>query len=199
MALHKTSISLAAVGVAACPVIWNILARNEYRRGTLTRLFGNARRGCYALAMWIFLSSLLRDKLVEIAMRKNLDYKIVHSPQAASYLRHAGWVLFAAGMTLVSSAYYRLGVTGTYLGDYFGILMDEKVSSFPFSHFENPMYLGASIGFLSLALHLNSAVGVGLAAWVYAVYGVSTRYYEGPFTAMIYSKAAAAKASAKRE
>ena len=28
---------------------------------------------------------------------------------------------------------YALGVTGTYLGDYFGILMDEPVTSFPFN------------------------------------------------------------------
>lgn len=35
-------------------------------------------------------------------------------------------ILFASGSTLVASSMWKLGVTGTYLGDYFGILMDVR-------------------------------------------------------------------------
>lgn len=35
-------------------------------------------------------------------------------------------MLLAAGSTLVVSSMWKLGVTGTYLGDYFGILMDVR-------------------------------------------------------------------------
>ena len=37
-------------------------------------------------------------------------------------------------------------------GDYFGILMDEPVTGFPFSLTENPMYWGSSATYLGLAL-----------------------------------------------
>lgn len=35
-------------------------------------------------------------------------------------------ILFAWGSTLVVSSMWKLGVTGTYLGDYFGILMNVR-------------------------------------------------------------------------
>lgn len=37
-------------------------------------------------------------------------------------------------------------------GDYFGILMDEKVTGFPFNITENPMYWGSTANYLGLAL-----------------------------------------------
>lgn len=39
-----------------------------------------------------------------------------------------------------------------FLGDYFGILMDEKVTAFPFNIIENPMYWGSTANYLGLAL-----------------------------------------------
>lgn len=43
------------------------------------------------------------------------------------------WVLYAIGMIFVVSSSIRLGITGTYCGDYFGILMKERVTGFPFN------------------------------------------------------------------
>lgn len=37
-------------------------------------------------------------------------------------------------------------------GIYFGIVMDEKVTSFPFNLAENPMYWGSTANYLGLAL-----------------------------------------------
>jgi len=47
---------------------------------------------------------------------------------------------------------WALGITGTYLGDYFGILMDARVTGFPFNVLENPMYIGSTMNFLGISL-----------------------------------------------
>lgn len=47
---------------------------------------------------------------------------------------------------------YMLGITGTFLGDYFGILMDEMVTGFPFSVLKNPMYDGSTMNFIAVAI-----------------------------------------------
>lgn len=39
-----------------------------------------------------------------------------------------------------------------FIGDYFGILMDERVTGFPFNVCENPMYVGSTLNFLATAL-----------------------------------------------
>lgn len=194
--MNQVPIALAALGVAASPTIWNIVARNEYRNHTMERMFGGKQKGCYALAAWIFFSSLVRDHLFHKAVTANAHLVLTQDAGAKKALQVAGITSAAGGLVLVMSAYYRLGITGTYLGDYFGILMKERVVSFPFSHFSDPMYLGSFLTFLGISLRENSAVGVGLSLWVKIVYDISTKYFEGPFTTKIYEKAArdAAKA-----
>ena len=56
------------------------------------------------------------------------------------------------GLVLVLSSYYRLKITGTYLGDYFGILMEERITSFPFNVMNDPMYMGACM------IHLGRSI-----------------------------------------
>eukprot|EP00064_Thunnus_orientalis_P005374 superscaffoldBa00000522_g5388 len=65
---------------------------------------------------------------------------------------YSGVVLMVLGTVLVVSSFLALGFTGTFLGDYFGILMDEKVTGFPFNITENPMYWGSTANYLGLAL-----------------------------------------------
>jgi len=45
-----------------------------------------------------------------------------------------------------------MNIFSVFPGDYFGILMDEKVTGFPFSVLENPMYWGSFMNFLGGAL-----------------------------------------------
>ena len=45
---------------------------------------------------------------------------------------------------------------GTFLGDYFGILMKEKVTGFPFNVLDNPMYVGSTLLFLAHSLRCIS-------------------------------------------
>ncbi|XDV45192.1 hypothetical protein PO909_013329 [Leuciscus waleckii] len=65
---------------------------------------------------------------------------------------YTGAALLTLGSLFVISSFMALGVTGTFLGDYFGILMDQKVTSFPFNVMENPMYWGSTANYLGLAL-----------------------------------------------
>lgn len=39
-------------------------------------------------------------------------------------------VLFAVGQLFVITSTWSLGITGTFLGDYFGILMDHRVEGY---------------------------------------------------------------------
>jgi len=48
-------------------------------------------------------------------------------------------------------------VTGTFLGDYCGILLDAKITGFPFNVLDNPMYVGSSMSFLGTSLWYDPA------------------------------------------
>lgn len=82
---------------------------------------------------------------------------------------------------------YALGVTGTYLGDYFGILMDEKVESFPFNITAAPMYWGSVLNHLGTTLYKGRMVGLALTVEVFFMYLIALQF-EDPFTAEIYAK-----------
>eukprot|EP00796_Vickermania_ingenoplastis_P001655 gene1655-1023_t len=142
---------------------------------------GGKHRGAYLLAALIFSLSFCRDWAVQRAMERNpipilpptsTLAKRFGGPNAlARGLKAAGAALVAAGSVLVLSSFARLG----------------RVTAFPFSWFENPMYLGAVLNFLGGALYKNNAVGVGLTGVVALVYHISTTFFEGPFTAQIYA------------
>ncbi|PKI83261.1 hypothetical protein MVES1_003210a [Malassezia vespertilionis] len=154
------------------PTFWNVVAQN----------------GCYLLAVSIFSLGLLRDALY--------NHALLEQPTAAVLLHPAvrilAVVLFTAGNVFVLTSMYALGVTGTYLGDYFGILMDHMVTSFPFSVVADPMYVGSSMSFTAVALWRAKPAGLVLSVVVMLAYAIGMRY-EGPFTAMIYREAAAQK------
>lgn len=100
--------------------------------------------------------------------------------------------LFLSGQVFVVTSMYALGIVGTYLGDYCGILMKERVTCFPFNVLEDPMYVGSFMAFLGIALWSESPAGLLLSALVWTVYSIALKY-EGPFTSAIYTNAAAAK------
>ena len=97
------------------------------------------------------------------------------------------YILLIIGNTLVITSYYALGITGTFLGDYFGILMEEKVTGFPFNLTEAPMYWGSTCSFLGTSFLYGRPAGFLLTIEVALVYLVA-RQWEDPFTAEIYAK-----------
>ena len=87
---------------------------------------------------------------------------------------------------------WALGVTGTYLGDYFGILMKERVTGFPFNFFDNPMYDGSTLCFFGTALYYGKPTGLLVSLFVYNMYKFAL-FFEEPFTAKIYEQASKEK------
>lgn len=68
------------------------------------------------------------------------------------YATIAPAVMFIVGQVFVLTSTYALGITGTFLGDYFGILMDHRVEGFPFNVLRDPMYVGSTLCFGATAL-----------------------------------------------
>lgn len=145
---------------------------SEHNHKSLTRLFNRRPRiACYALAITIFSLGLFRDFLYERALRHQPLHPSFHHPLIA-------YLLLLLGNLLVISSTYALGLTGTYLGDYFGILLDEPVTGFPFNITGAPMYYGSSMSFLGTALLYGRPAGVVLSGLVWVVYGIALRFEE---------------------
>ena len=92
--------------------------------------------------------------------------------------KYTAYALILAGNVLVLSSMWALGITGTYLGDYFGILMDHRVTSFPFNITDAPMYYGSTISFLGTAVLYGKPAGLLLTAQVLTVYLIALSYEE---------------------
>ncbi|CAG8523290.1 1441_t:CDS:2 [Paraglomus brasilianum] len=166
------------------PLWWNIVARYEYKTHFITKLVGgNPYYGCYLLAAAIFGLGILRDYLYKNAIENQSVLPELDTP----IVKTIASTLSTVGIVFVLSSMYALGLTGTYLGDYFGILMDTRVTSFPFNILEDPMYYGSTMIFLGTALWYASPSGILLTIWALICYLIALRF-EGPFTASIYEK-----------
>ncbi|KAI8341552.1 phospholipid methyltransferase-domain-containing protein [Blakeslea trispora] len=179
----QPSLWFAVAHILFNPIFWNTAARTEYRKKTLTKLAGgNPYLGTYGLAATIFTLGITRDYLYHQALANQPTHPFFEQ----EIVKISAFLLFITGNTLVLSSMWALGVTGTYLGDYFGILMKERVTGFPFNVCDNPMYIGSTCTFLATALWYQSPAGVAMTALVYVVYKVALTFEE-PFTAMIYA------------
>eukprot|EP00033_Pygsuia_biforma_P002335 GCRY01002583.1.p1 GENE.GCRY01002583.1~~GCRY01002583.1.p1 ORF type:complete len:275 (+),score=49.11 GCRY01002583.1:65-826(+) len=169
----------------ANPLIWNIIARTQYRSKWMTKLFGDKYRACYFLACCIFTAGIYRDFIFTKAMQTQPTWNFLASPS----LQLLAYVLYFVGLVFVITSTIALGITGTFLGDYFDIYLPKKVEGFPFNVNANPMYNGATMIFVAHALHSHSPAGLFLSAWAFLVYQIALKFEE-PFTDMIYRKKA---------
>ncbi|CAK7564827.1 MAG: Phosphatidyl-N-methylethanolamine N-methyltransferase [Sporothrix epigloea] len=187
----QKSLLISAISIAFNPTFWNIIARQEYHNKVLTRLFGGkSQTACYFLAATIFSLGIVRDLLYERALRHQPSHPLLETKEVTYF----GFALLALGNLLVISSTWQLGITGTFLGDYFGILMDDIVTGFPFNVTDAPMYYGSTMSFLGSALIYSKPAGVLITAFVLFVYLVALRF-ENPFTAGIYAKRDAERAA----
>lgn len=143
----------------------------EYRSHFLTRIFGSPYYGCYFLAITIFALGIFRDHLFRLALADQPFYAPIHQPLL-------GYALIGIGSVLVLTSMWALGVTGTYLGDYFGILMDAPVTGFPFNVTGSPMYWGSTLNFLGVSLCTGKVAGVVLTAQVFILYWFALKWEE---------------------
>lgn len=137
----------------------------------MTHIFGSPKLGCYALGLTIFSLGILRDYLYTEALAEQPYHPDFLLPTT-------GIVLLCIGNLLVLSSMWALGVTGTYLGDYFGILMDEPVTGFPFNVTGAPMYWGSTCSFLGTALYKGKPAGVLLSVQVFFMYLIALQFEE---------------------
>uniref|UniRef100_A0A671EIW1 Phosphatidylethanolamine N-methyltransferase n=4 Tax=Rhinolophus ferrumequinum TaxID=59479 RepID=A0A671EIW1_RHIFE len=173
----------AVLTIAFNPLFWNVVARWEQKTRKLSRAFGSPYLACYALGGAIVLLNVLRSHCFTQAMLSQPRMHSLDNPTA--YL--VGLALLAVGGVLVLSSFFALGFTGTFLGDYFGILKEARVTTFPFNILDNPMYWGSTANYLGWAVMHASPAGLGLTAVVALVYVIAI-LYEEPFTAEIYRR-----------
>lgn len=173
----------AVLLVVLQPLIWNVIGRVEHHTRVVTRVVRRPQIGVYLLAAWIFAAGRYRDAVLIDAMdRQEKVQSLGELP-----FRVFGVACVAVGMFLVLTSFLRLGVNGTFLGDYFGILMDEPVTAFPFSVLDDPMYDGSSLAFLGKAVLAKSPTGLVLTVWVYVMYRVAG-IVEGAFLREVYAQ-----------
>ncbi|CAF2406060.1 unnamed protein product [Rotaria sp. Silwood2] len=171
--------------IVLCPVLWNIFARlchkfipkntSTYKRYII----------CYLLMIWIFSFSSYRDYLVRKTIQN--QPKLILLEDYSYLIEFIAIVIFIVGQIFVLSSFYKLGITGTFLGDYCGILMDAPVTTFPFNVVNNPMYTGSTLSFFALALYYSSPVGILLTIEVYIAYKIAL-LFEEPYTKWIYEQ-----------
>eukprot|EP00172_Hildenbrandia_rubra_P004442 Plantae.Rhodophyta-Hildenbrandia_rubra.ctg8995.p1 GENE.Plantae.Rhodophyta-Hildenbrandia_rubra.ctg8995~~Plantae.Rhodophyta-Hildenbrandia_rubra.ctg8995.p1 ORF type:complete len:210 (+),score=6.40 Plantae.Rhodophyta-Hildenbrandia_rubra.ctg8995:274-903(+) len=134
--------------VALNPFIWNIFGRLEHNTGAISTIFFGRQSGVYALSLWIFCFSNYRNALVHELVTSSPRVDWMSGP----IFKATSIILGIIGVIIAGAAYIRLGITMTYLGDYFGFLMDKKETRFPFNIMKHPMYDGIAMVFLAKAL-----------------------------------------------
>ncbi|XP_062968581.1 phosphatidylethanolamine N-methyltransferase isoform X2 [Cynocephalus volans] len=175
----------AILAIAFNPLFWNVVARWEHKTRRLSKAFGSPYLACYSLGVAILLLNVLRSHCFTQAMLSQPKMESLDNPLAYCL----GLVLLGVGVVFVLSSFFALGFTGTFLGDYFGILKDARVTTFPFNVLENPMYWGSTANYLGWAIMNASPTGLLLTAVVAFIYVVAI-LYEEPFTAEIYRQKA---------
>ncbi|KAK2543651.1 Pemt [Columba livia] len=171
----------AVLAIAFNPLFWNVVARWEHKTRALSRVFGSPHAACYCLGAVILMLNCVRSHCFTEAMKSQPKLEGLD----CHWAYYSGLAILAVGTLFVISSFLALGFTGTFLGDYFGILMEAKVTSFPFSILDNPMYWGSTAVYLGWALMHASPAGLLLTAVVAISYTVAM-LYEGPFTEEIY-------------
>jgi len=188
---EQISLWISAFTILFAVVGWNILGRVEYHFRFFTRLFNSKFRGCYVIALYIFCFSFYRNLSFVWAINDQVKFEITNV-YLYYFLRFVALSQYVGGIILVFTSSWALGILGTYNGDYFRILMEERITHFPFSILSNPMYVGSSMLFFARAISETSPCGILLSIWAALVYKSGT-VFEEPFTAYIYSQAESKK------
>ncbi|XP_044517626.1 phosphatidylethanolamine N-methyltransferase isoform X2 [Gracilinanus agilis] len=167
------------------PLFWNLVARWEHKTRKLSRAFGSPYLACYCLGTTVLLLNFLRSYCFTQAMSSQPKMEGLDCPGAF----YVGLAILGVGTVFVLSSFLALGFIGTYLGDYFGILKEARVTTFPFNVLDNPMYWGSTANYLGLSIMNASPTGLLLTVVVGLTYTVAI-LYEEPFTEEIYQQKA---------
>ncbi|CAI8007762.1 Phosphatidylethanolamine N-methyltransferase [Geodia barretti] len=174
---------VACVIVMINPLFWNVVSRYEYKTQKLSRTLGGPKRGCATLAACILTLNYVRTA----TFHKTVDEFGYWEPLHNGMVQALGYLIVTAGSVLVVASAWKLGFFVSFMGDYFGILLTDKVTGFPFNVVRDPMYFGSGLVYLGLSLEHASVVGLVLTSCIAFSYAVAVRF-EGPFTCQIYEE-----------
>ena len=189
--LPTVGVLLACPLVMVNPLLWNLMARFEYNTRTISRLCGGPRLGVVVLAACILSMNFVRTLFFHYMAEKD-TVRLEFLENVGGLC--VGYLLVGVGGFLVLSSVWSLGFYNTFLGDYFGILLDTRVTGFPFNVVEDPMYWGAFLIYVGDAIRYASGVALLLSLLIGLSYAVAAKLEE-PFTAKIYAQKTAKKAT----
>ena len=164
------------------PLFWNIISRFEYHTHLVSKTAGGPKRGVALLAFGIISLNYVRTTIFHQVMANHS----VCGPMQNPLFDKLGLLLVLIGAIFVISSSYRLGFFCSFMGDYFGILLNEKVTGFPFNVVEDPMYVGSTLVYLGFSFQHASIVGMVLTGFIALSYAIAL-LFEQPFTAQIYA------------
>ena len=164
------------------PLFWNAVSRLEYKTHAVSRVFGGPKRGVAALAASILSLNYVRTT----AFHNTVDAHGSWAPLEYDVFVLLGTLAAIVGAVFVIASSWRLGFYCSFMGDYFGILLNTRVTGFPFNVTDDPMYWGSALIYLGLSLRHASLMGLLLTACIGLSYVVGTSFEE-PFTAKIYA------------
>ena len=179
---------MSCILVAWNPLIWNVIARIEYKTHLVSYIFRGPKKGCTALGLLILSLGYLRTR----TFYQTMDWYSSCEFLQNNFILGIGYMLSAVGIALLSISFYRLGFYGAFMGDHFGILLDHRITAFPYNIFEDPLYVGTVMMYYGIALEHASLIGLLLAVCITISY-VGATLAERPYTTKIYTEAAAKK------
>ena len=182
--LASPSVLLACPLVMLNPLIWNLIVRHEYNTRSVSRLCGGPRAGVVLVACIVMVNNSIRTSFFHYIVGKNSKLQFLEDNVGATI---AGYVIIGVGVLLVLSSTWRLGFFCTFLGDYFGILLDARVTGFPFNILNHPMFWGSFLIYVGDSVLCASAVAFLSSLFIGLSY-VLAAAFEVPFTAKIYAQ-----------
>ena len=180
--LFELKTLLACIMVMLNPLFWNIVSRVEYYTHVVSKTAGGPKRGVILLALGILTFNYIRTGL----FHKVIENSTTCAPMENPIFDFIGYILIAVGAIFVISSSWKLGFFCSFMGDYFGILLDERVTGFPFNILEDPMYVGSGMVYLGFSFLHASIIGLILTGCIGLSYAIAL-LFEQPFTAKIYA------------
>ena len=182
--LASVNVLVACPLVMLNPLIWNLIVRYEYRTRAVSRLCGGPRAGVVLVACIVMVNNSIRTSFFHYIVGKSSKLQFLEHNIGATA---AGYLIVGVGVLLVLSSAWRLGFFCTFLGDYFGILLDAKVTGFPFNIVDHPMFWGSFLIYVGDSVLCASAVAFLLSLFIGLSFAIAA-VFEGPFTAKIYAQ-----------
>ncbi len=147
--------------------LWMIVPHLEFKYKIISRFTKDAGRANDFFSFFLIHTGALRNLAFNEAINKGL--KLSYGSFALP-LEILGALMAAAGSIIIIFTFFRMGIRGMYFGDYFGFLFKEKITAFPFSHLDNPQYVGTTSFFLGCSIYYHSPCGAILTLLTYALY-----------------------------